>query len=133
MNGSLLANGGNGGTGNSGGGSGGGIWVRSRKFSGTGGVISAAGGAGGGDMSGGGGGGRIAIWHDVLAEDVDRLLAGSMKRVATSSTLDTYTGTFTAVNGADKVKAGNFPPRSQPGTAVFLTVTPPAQTVIVVR
>ena len=133
MNGSLLANGGNGGTGNSGGGSGGGIWVRSRKFSGTGGVISAAGGAGGGDMSGGGGGGRIAIWHDVLAEDVDRLLAGSMRRVATSSTLDTYTGTFTAVNGADKVKAGSFPPRSQPGTAVFLTVTPPAQTVIVVR
>ena len=42
-------------------------------------------------------------------------------------------GTACYVNGADKVKAGNFPPRSQPGTAVFLTVTPPAQTVIVVR
>ncbi len=133
MNGSLLANGGSGAAGNSGGGSGGGIWVQSRKFSGTNGVISAAGGAGGGDMSGGGGGGRIAIWHGVPAEDFDRLLAGSMKRVVTNSTLETYFGTLTAVNGADKVKSGFYPPRSEPGTAWFVTVVPPAATMVIVR
>ena len=107
--------------------------MQSRKFSGTNGVISAAGGAGGGDMSGGGGGGRIAIWHGVPAEDFDRLLAGSMKRVVTNSTLETYFGTLTAVNGADKVKSGFYPPRSEPGTAWFVTVVPPAATMVIVR
>jgi len=130
-----------------GGGSGGGITVMAARFQGgAGGQIS----ANGGDATaagvpayrwaGGGGGGRIAVWYGVPESKRAAILAGlSVPGLSVTSSYDRFEGALSASNGlgwAELYDPG-YPPApgddAEPGTAMFLTVSASAGTLILVR
>ena len=133
MNGKMLAGGGvpnlYGGAG-----AGGTIFIDCRNFSGgSGGVLNATGANGNVWGGAGGGGGRIAVWYGVLDEDRDRVIAGDMKRVEIATTHPDYLGATTAAGGFDGGSGKLLATGGEAGTVVFLTVVPPAESMIIVR
>lgn len=122
IDGTLTADGQNGVGSHSGGGAGGSIFLTSSRFSGNSNGVLRADGGNGQNTGGGGGGGRIAVWYAVPESERARILAGDMQRVSITNEYSEFPGTLSVTNGTSG--AGN----GEPGTIVFLTVTPPAGT-----
>ena len=108
-----------------GGGAGGGIFVWCRNFSGgTGGVLRVDGGGGGG----GGGGGRIAVWYRVPDDYVTNIIEMTdLQRVIFTNSVDTYEGSVSVLGGTGSWNDG------ADGTYIFITVTPPRGTLLMLR
>ena len=81
----------------------------------------------------GGGGGLIAVWYGVRNEDRDRVVTGDMKRVKITTTHPVFLGTTTAAGGFDGSGGKLLATGGNAGSVVFLTVLPPAGTVIMIR
>ncbi len=146
LNGGIYANGGNppyamANGARSGGGAGGGIFLAcAGQFTvGSQSVLRADGGrtmtVAGAAEGGAGGGGRIAVWHQVSAEQRLQLLAGAdLKQTVTNSFAGI--GTLSATNGlgwAEATAQANTDYYARPGTVVFLTVPPPQGTLMLIR
>ena len=75
----------------------------------------------------------VAVWHGVLDEDRDRVITGDMKRVEIATTHPDYLGATTAAGGFDGGSGKLLATGGGAGTVVFLTVVPPAESMIIVR
>lgn len=134
LNGLINADGGLGGYNRdwgAGGGSGGGVFLVSRRITGSGsGVISARGGNGNGSNAGGGGGGRIALWTGVPRESFPRIWnqiqngeANFTALVETNALPETLFGDISEViQLAGGAPSGSSATSGQPGTFRWIAV-----------